>query len=190
MHGENPDPRWATLLSIGHQCAACGKLHRGLFDLGLDHPDPWPGDPIPRSNGDVTCGGDVLTQDFCISEGSYFVRAVLPIPLIGTNETFAYGAWTTLAEKDFWKYVDTFDAGDQGGLGPWFGWFAHRLKGYPDTANMKCQVHPREGRQRPLIELEPTDNLLSVEARQGISFDRLLDIYALNGHDLRGKLVS
>ena len=60
-----------------------------------------------------------------------------------------------------------------------------RLKSYPDTLNMKCQVHPREGRQRPTIELEPTDHPLAIEQRDGITFDRLLTIYALNGHDLR-----
>lgn len=184
------DPRWAALLSTGFRCSVCRKVHRGVFDLGIDHPDPWSGDPAPRSNGEITRGSDVLTEDFCISEGSFFVRGILVIPLVGTAETFAYGAWTTLAEKNFWKYVDTFDSGEQAALGPWFGWFSHRLKGYPDTANLKCQVHPRDGRQRPLIELEPTDHPLSVEAREGIPFDRLLDIYALHGHDLRSALFS
>jgi hypothetical protein len=51
--------------------------------------------------------------------------------------------------------------------------------------NLKCHVRPRSGRQRPLIELEPTDHPLSVEQRDGISIDRLLEIYAINGHDLR-----
>jgi len=44
-------------------------------------------------------------------------------------------------------------------------------------------VHPQEGRQRPYIELEATDHPLAIEQRAGITFDRLLDLYALNGHD-------
>jgi len=46
-------------------------------------------------------------------------------------------------------------------------------------------VHPQERRQRPVIELEPTDHLLSVESREGITLDRLLEIYKLNGHELQ-----
>jgi hypothetical protein len=188
--GEVTDPRWRALLSNDWRCAGCERVHHGLFDLGMDHPDPWPGDAAPESNEQVTRGTDVLTEDFCISDGSFFVRAVLPIPLVGTSETFAYGTWSTLSEKNFWAYVETFDSGEQGGLGPWFGWFAHRLKGYPDTANLRCRVHPRPRRQRPRIELEPTDHPLSVESREGIGFDRLLDIYALHGHALGATLSS
>jgi hypothetical protein len=184
------DSRWETLRSVGRRCATCGALHQGLFDLGLDHPDPWPGDRTPAINAELTRGTDILTEDFCISEGSFFVRTVLPIPLIGTDETFGYGVWSTLSEKNFWTYVETFDSGEQGGLGPWFGWLSHRLKGYPDTANLRCRVHPRSGRQRPRLELEPTDHPLSLESREGITLERLLDIYALHGHDLRATLSS
>ena len=73
-------------------------------------------------------------------------------------------------------------------MGPWFGWFSNRLKGYPETLNLKCQVRPRSGRQRPLIELEPTDHPLAVEQRDGITLDRIFEIFALNGHDLRPTL--
>lgn len=184
-----PDPRWELLRTRDTLCSVCGEPHRGIFDLGTDQPDPWPGPIEPRPNVEVTRGTDVLTVDFCISEGSFFVRSVLLIPLVGTSEAFGYGVWSTLSEKNFWIYVDTFDSGEQGELGPWFGWFSNRLKGYPDTANLKCQVYPRAGRQRPRLELEPTDHPLSVESRSGITFDRLLDIYALNGHDLRAAFA-
>jgi hypothetical protein len=62
------------------------------------------------------------------------------------------------------------------------------LKGYPDTLNLKCQVLPQEGRQRPFVELEPTAHPLAVEQREGATFDRILEIYALYGHDMRSAL--
>lgn len=115
----------------------------------------------------------------------YFVRCQLKIPLIGAEEgeCFAFGVWSTLAEKNFRIYVDTFDGDRQAELGPWFGWFANRLAAYPDTINLKCRVHPQNDRQRPWIELEPTsEHPLATESRQGISYDRLLEIYAAHGH--------
>jgi Uncharacterized protein conserved in bacteria (DUF2199) len=71
---------------------------------------------------------------------------------------------------------------------PWFDWFSNRLKGYPDTLSLKCRAIPRDGRARPCIELEPTSHPLAFEQREGITFERLLEIYTLNGHDMRAAL--
>jgi hypothetical protein len=101
---------------------------------------------------------------------------------------FGFGTWSTLSPANFDRYVETFDSGKQDDLGPWFGWFSNRLKGYPDTLNLKCQVRPQAGRQRPSIELEQSEHSLAIDQRDGITFDRLLDIYAAHGHDLRAAL--
>jgi hypothetical protein len=71
-------------------------------------------------------------------------------------------------------------------IAPWFGRLSNRLRGYPDTLNLKCQVHPREGRIRPWLQLEATDHPLAVEQLNGISFERLLDIYSIYGHSVEG----
>ena len=185
------DPRWLRLHDRDWICPCCRTKHAGLFDLACDSPDFWQGSQQKRPNSEVIGSRNVLTEDFCILEGEhFFVRCVLHLPVVGTSEThFGFGIWATLSKKNFGLYLDTFDSGDQGALGPWFGWFSNRLKGYPDTLNLKCQVLPRAGRQRPLIELEPTDHPLAVEQQNGISFDRILEIYALHEHDLRGALT-
>jgi hypothetical protein len=179
------DPRWPAFKKTKIRCASCGSDHAGVFDLGMDMPEVWSGYREPKDNSELVRGTDVLTEDFCISEGSFFVRCVLPLPIVGTDESFAYGVWSSLSEKNFWKYVETFDSGEQGELGPWFGWFSNRLKGYPETLSLKCHVHPRSERKRPWLELEPTDHPLSIESRDGITLTRLFEIYAMHGHDVR-----
>ena len=145
-----------------------------------------------RPNSELSTSDNILTEDFCVLAGQhFFVRGVLQLPILGTAETsFGFGVWSSLSKKNFGVYVETFDSGDQGNLGPWFGWFSNRLKGYPDTLKQKCQVHPLAGRNRPDIKLEPTEHPLAVEQRDGITFDRLLEIYALNDHDLREALYD
>lgn len=119
----------------------------------------------------------------------FFVRCVLELPILGAADSFfGFGVWSTLSKRNFQLYVESFDSGEQGDLGPWFGWFSNRLKGYPDTLNLKCQVYPQAGRKRPLVGIEPTDHLLAQEQQNGISIDRLLDIYAINGHDIRDAI--
>jgi hypothetical protein len=184
------DPRWRRLWDNPWSCGACGETHQGLFDLACDKPEQWRGIEDKAPNSALDLSGNFLSEDFCVLEGQhFFVRAVLELPIRGSGgPLFGLGAWATLSRENFVRYVAAFDSGEQDELGPWFGWFSNRLEGYPDTLNLKCQVHPVSGRQRPRISLEPTPHPLAVEQQSGITFDRLLEIYAINGHDIRTSL--
>jgi hypothetical protein len=178
------DPRWAILSDRPWICSGCGVSHQGVFDLACAAPDAWSGSRELAPNSEALNSSHFLSEDFCVLNGQhFFVRCVLELPLVGgSGARFGYGVWSTLSEKNFKLYVDRFDTGDYDGLGPWFGWFSNRLKGYPDTFNMKCQVRPQSGRQRPFIELEPIEHPLVAEQRDGVTFDRLREIYSGYGH--------
>jgi hypothetical protein len=183
---ENIDPRWNRLTGQSWKCASCTEEHRGIFDLGCAKPDAFPGAEDYAPNSVVATSSHGLSEDFCVLDGQhYFVRSVLSLPLIGLpGRFFAFGVWSTLSKKNFALYTDSFDSGEQASLGPWFGWFSNRLKGYPDTFNLKCQVHSQGGRTRPWLELEETNHPLTRESQEGISFDRMLEIYSLYGHSI------
>ncbi|WP_313622718.1 DUF2199 domain-containing protein [Achromobacter sp.] len=51
---------------------------------------------------------------------------------------------------------------------------------------MKTHVHLRDDGIRPYIELEPTSHPLAVEQRNGITIDRVAEIYALLVHGRAG----
>jgi hypothetical protein len=186
------DARWRKFGEREWRCSSCGLMHPMPLDLACDNPDFWQESAEKSPNSAVLTSDNILTEDFCTIDGQhYFVRCVLELPLVGwSGETFGFGVWSTLSKKNFALYHENFDSGLREAMGPWFGWFSNRLKGYPDTLNLKCQVYPQEGRQRPRVTLEPTDHPLAVEQRTGITFDRLLELYALNGHDLRDALAS
>jgi hypothetical protein len=185
------DLRWRRLQRHGAMCPSCGEVHRGLLDLASDEPAFWPDRAsTPEPNAALGDRTHVLTHDFCVIDGTdYFIRCVLYLPIEGGEGVqFGYGVWSSLSATNFAAYRDTFHADDQGKQGPWFGYFSSSLKGYPRTVGLKCQVHPRDGGQRPWLELEPTDHPLAVEQRDGITLDRIFEIFALNGHDLRPTL--
>jgi hypothetical protein len=186
------DPRWRRLHDRSWVCPCCGETHAGLFDLACDHPAPWPEGQARSPNSIVSTSNHFLSEDFCVLNGeSHFARCVLELPILGSNGArFGYGVWSSLAKKNFDIYVENFDNAERGELGPWFGWFSNQLVGYRNTVGLKCKVHPRRGRQRPWIELERTDHPLALEQRNGITFDRVLEIYTINGHDLRGALTD
>jgi len=188
--GIEADQRWRRLQSRRFECPSCGKTHTGVFDIAYDSPAVWTDSTTPISNADIAPGmTHFLAEDFCILEDEhYFVRCVLGLPILGTDTAFGLGVWSSLSNKNFTSYMESFRDRDQGRLGPWFGWFSNRLSGYPDTLNLKCRVHPRDDRQRPLIEIEETDHPLSLDQRNGITVDRLIELYVACGHDLRAAL--
>jgi hypothetical protein len=181
------DPRWVRLNEEGLMCSSCRALHKGLLDLGADRPSVGIDNIEIESNQVLRLDGTFLSEDFCVVDGKNFmIRTVLELPVLGADDVdFGYGVWSSLSRENFDRYVETFNAGDQEQLQPMFSWFMTRLHGYPDTFALKSRIHPRNGRQRPLVEIQECDNPLYVEQREGVSFDRILDIYAMNGHDLR-----
>lgn len=164
-----------------------------MFDLACGKPDAWSGEAwVFEPNSVAGTSTNFLSEDFCVlRDEHFFARCVLRLPILGApnGEAFGYGVWSTLSRQNYARYLEVFNVplGDDR-PGPWFGWFSNALKGYPGSFNLKCQVYPQPDRQRPLIGLEETDHPLAVEQRDGISFDRVLDLLALNGHDIRPAL--
>lgn len=176
------DPRWDSL-SGEWTCSICEERHQGLFDLACFAPVYWNDEEIYAPNSQLNLEEDFLSEDFCVIAGEdFFIRCVLKLPLIGSTQSFGYGVWVSASRSNFEFYIDRFDSGDFSPDDGWFGWFSNDLKGYPECNQLKCDVVPQSGRQRPLIVLHDADHPLVVEQMQGVEFDRLTDIYKLNGH--------
>jgi hypothetical protein len=181
----NDDPRWVRLHNGRWRCSICGMWHSGLFDLACDHPESWPGgDKVP--NEEMTWDLTSLCEDFCIVNGEhFFIRCVLDFPIVGApGERFGFGVWSAVREVDFVAYSKIFDDDEPGPAGPWLGRVANTLKGYPETFNLKCKLYPQQNRRRPLGVIDRVRHPIRVEQRDGITFDRILELYDLNGHGI------
>ena len=166
-------------------CATCGGEHQGMPDLAAHSPDLWTGSEEYEPNGALRLDGNFLSEDFCVLDGEhFFVRSVLFIPVRGMDQDFGFGCWSTLSRANFEKYVAAFDTGHSDDEGSWWGWFSNRLKGFEDTLNQGCWVHPRAGRQRPTITLDDETHELAIAQRDGIPPERVLALYAANGHSV------
>jgi hypothetical protein len=154
------------------ECEACGETHEGLPDLVTPAPYHWY--TIPVEEREKRARRD--SETCVIDDEDYFVRSVLLIPIVGTEESFGFGVWTTLSKENFGRFVELGGKLGPKPSGPFFGWFSTRLQGYPDTVNLKAQVHLQEAPLRPLVELEPTNHPLSVEQRIGMTPARAKDL--------------
>ena len=160
------------------KCASCGEWHEGMPGFGASAPLYYY--IIPQAERSAR---SELTTDTCIVDGEhFFVRGCIEIPVHGVNEPFVWGAWVSLSPRNFHQFVRLLDRKDRSKYGPYFGWLSAHFKVYPDAENLKTNIHLRDDRIRPFIELEPTNHPLAVEQREGITVDRVAEIYAAYMH--------
>lgn len=154
-------------------CTTCGKVHDGLAALTFHAPAPYDwASPQERATDWV------LQSDFCrFKDVDFYVRSVLVLPIIGSDQTLEFGVWSTLSKANIDRYWDSFEESDQSKLGPMFSYFANAMPGYPQTTALVCNVIPQDNRQRPLIEFQEVDHPLVHHQLHGISHDEAMAYY-------------
>ncbi|HEX7664768.1 MAG TPA: DUF2199 domain-containing protein [Polyangiaceae bacterium] len=158
---------------MGYRCATCKTIHEDLPDVGFAKPDYVFGVPMAERDARV-----IWTPDTCIVDRErYFVRGVLELPFVDdpNRGTFGFGVWVSQKKESFDRYVS---AKEGEAIGPFFGWLCTAITSFPRPEDrLKTMAHfSKEGRQRPRIELEPTEHPLAVAQREGITIARAWEI--------------
>ncbi len=161
------------------KCSVCDKVHQGLPDIAYDAPSHY------YSLTEKDRGARAaLNGDFCVVDGeAFYIRTFLYIPVHGYEDGFGWGVWSSLSEKNFKRYQETFWDDDQSKLGPMFSWFASSLPNYPETLSLRCNVLPQDDRERPLVKFDPEqDHPLVRDQLNGISQQRAISFASLVLH--------
>ncbi|MEV0097296.1 DUF2199 domain-containing protein [Streptomyces sp. NPDC050738] len=118
----------------------------------------------------------------------HFVKGLIEIPVIGTDDVFSWGVWVSLGGESFSRAADLWNTDGRETEEPYFGWLTSDLAAYPTTTlNLKTHVHTRPVGERPFVELAPTDHPLAVEQRMGITLARVREIAASALHSGAGN---
>jgi hypothetical protein len=154
------------------KCSSCEKIHEGSPSFAFKAPDPY-----LEQTEEVKKSGK-LDSDLCYYEDKhgyhYFIRVVLEIPIHGVKESFMWGVWVSLSEKNYIQYVEMYDEPDPSDC--YFGWFCNYLPFYESTYALKTQVHPRTNGDRPYIELQECDHQLAIDFHNGITIEKAQEI--------------
>jgi hypothetical protein len=166
-------------MPFSFKCSSCGEMHEGMPSFGADAPLSYYA--VPEAERETRCS--LGTDDCVIDQTKFFVRGCIEIAVEGEDEPFSWGVWVSLSETSFHEWVKYFGESNRSHVGPFFGWLNAWLKPYPDTINLKAQVHLRDDGIRPFIELEPTGHPLAVEQGTGITRERAAELYSIMVHD-------
>jgi len=161
------------------RCAVCGEVHQGpALSYGFQAPLTF--DQVPRWLRWYRCH---LTTDTCrIDEKHFFVLGNICIPIRGADNSFSWTTWVSLSKENFQRCLDLWHSAGREREPPYFGWLSNSIPGYPPTLNLKTIVRTQAVGLRPKIELEPTEHLLSIEQRDGITWERVHEIASIANH--------
>lgn len=125
-----------------------------------------------------------INNDLCVIESrDYFVRGNVEIPILGSENVFSWSVWSSLSEDNFYRTNELWNTVTRNQEPGYFGWFSTQLQVYPDTINLRCEVQTREIGLCPVIIIEHSDHPLSLEQRNGISLERVIEINHLLMHE-------
>ena len=188
------DPRWKVFNAQGFACS-CGERHVGLFPIHMQVPMGWPGAKDYRPDQELRMDGNFLSDNYCVWDGKYFaIRTRLPLQIRGAAPAaFMYTAWASFNRPDFEAYVAAHRNKTLSNTARAQARLVNRLSGFPDTANLMGSAIQQDDGGPPVLLIhgpQPDnrpDHQLIQEQRQGIGFDRMLELFAAYGHDMRAS---
>ena len=128
-----------------------------------------------------------LSAEQCIihadGETSYFVAAVLEIPIKESTTTVSLQVWVSLSRASFEDVHARWHDPSRTEAGPYVGWLSTALPGYPDTMFLKTRVHQRSAGLRPRVELQADEHPLAVHQHSGIGPKDLVNLLSALIHD-------
>lgn len=172
------------LANLRWKCSDCDEWHYGpCLDFGYWKPFYW-GEAQEQDNqqnhlspADDSTPKTFLTEDYCSIDGeNFFVRGVIHLPIIGTNESFGWGVWGSLSRDNFEKLRRTEHDPECVNLPPMFSWLSSQIADYPDTLSLKMFAHIQPPGTRPHFWLEPSEHALALEYHHGITPERVKEI--------------
>ena len=78
-----------------------------------------------------------------------FVRGCLEIPIIGQDEVFIWGAWTSVSAKSFARIEELWSSPVPEDEPPLFGWFCNNIVNYPECLHLQAQSASPKRRAAP-----------------------------------------
>jgi hypothetical protein len=148
-----------------------------MLDAGFDKPAYRPKDTPVGSRWEVLPSGAInktsasfLDADYCAVDGeSFFVRGLINLPIIGTEETFCWGVWGSPSRENFEKLLRMDDDPERVKLPPMFSWLSSNIAEDPNTLSLKMYAHIQEPGLRPHFRLDRADLPWSPEYYCGIT---------------------
>lgn len=187
------DPRWVKFNGPGLKCS-CGETHVGLIALSMLRPAGFPATAPVEPNSALRMTGNFISKDYCVWDGKYFsIRMSMPMAIQGVPApALLLSVWASVDEANFKAYVAAVSGSTLNPQAQAQARLVNRIAGFPDTFGLMGVAFQQPNEPPVFLALHGPDgkessNPLIPEQRNGVTLDRLFEIYAENNHDMRSS---
>lgn len=114
------------------------------------------------------------STDICVvDESEFYIRGVLPIPVINSDDEFRWGLWAKVEKDDFDVYVENWDGNLPENLPVLHGSLSGSMKYYLDSDKTSVEIHLQSGDQRPIFKVVSEENSLGSDQKKGITMEKV-----------------
>jgi hypothetical protein len=160
-------------------CSVCHKRHPELPGaIGYLRPAHY--FMVPEADREARIR---INEDLCQIDDQFFlIRGVIEVPLldgatIEGTPWFEWGMWAAVSSRSFHRYLELYEV-DGSAEPPFDGLLSGEPPGYADLLEHPVSVQLRTATQRPLLILKPSNHRLYLEQTQGITLQRVHEIFA------------
>jgi hypothetical protein len=185
------DPRWVKFNGPGLKCS-CGETHVGLIALSMLRPVGFPETIEAEPDTALRTDGNFLSTSYCVWEGKFFaIRMAMPMVIQGVPPpALLLSVWASVDEPSFKAYLAAVNGGTLNPNAQAPARLVNRIGGFPNTSGILGVAFQQPNEAPVFLALKgpdgkPSTNPIIPEQRNGITLDRLFEIYAENNHDMR-----
>ncbi len=156
------------------ECSHCGKDHE-LEDMEPSYARP----DVIDALGEPERSRCIVARDFgqmveADGERAYFVRVLLPIPVLGKAMPCCWGIWARVDRRTFEEVRELWEDPAQLERAAWSGVIANQLSGYPGSLGLGGTLRFADVKQIPhFILLPEVVHSLATDQRIGVSQEQV-----------------
>jgi hypothetical protein len=164
------NPLRREIPSNSFKCGTCGKIHIGLpMDMAYKNPGGYFKIPAKERAARI-----YSTDDICvIDDTEFYIRGILPIPVVDSDDEFRWGLWARVEESDFIIYSNYWDGDIPVNLPAINGYLSGGMKDYPESDMTPVEIHLQSDNQRPVFKVLPNESQLGIDQQKGITMEKV-----------------
>ena len=136
------------------KCPQCGKEHDITeMEVSFTMPDEY----FCLSEEDRSNRGKI-TKNFCQLDDRYFVRSLIPIPVLDRDDMYCWGVWIEVEKDDFFTIYNTWEDEDLSDIPKLNGTLANDLPEYEISIGLKGDLKLRND-TRPFFTVSDLSKL-------------------------------
>ena len=153
---------------FSYECSCCGQVYDEMpLCFGGEYPDYYFSVPPEERATSIE-----LTESLCVvDQEHFFQRGRITILIHDHSENLIFNVWTSISKENFTLRNSMWNDPERVHNKPYFGWLQTLVPTYGNTLSLKTQAREQEIGLIPSIEIIEEDHPLTLDQRNGISFE-------------------